>query len=472
MAQLPGRPALHLKNLLLAGALLLAAAPAGAADLIGSWHVLVHYRDANSGKPEQVRWQDRVWVFERKGSRLRWTEYPIVVFGNDSGRFERRQSGQYARVLGAWEPSDAQLANIAAGLKINSRGAKKKSLRGSDAGGWASTARAQAASASVITYQENWSIQGAEALPVFEQQDVMSSARTETLEGVTRFETTAVEAGGDVLVGRFQRDGTREGTFTMRRSGAVGRLEERNQAAIQQAAFQRSYAAAARGEAASGVDRILSETGMRVTPEQREALVREAIQLVELGRDPREVSEALLRSLLSGPYGWADSGAEHQAEVRYGLPYRSDEPRRVRLAYRSDGAPPADDVRPARDRYTVVFAVPAGSTLVAARAGRVVESGRDVVVLHPDGSFAVYTPVAEPAVEKGTAVVRGATLGRSGAPGGPQADRLAFGVYRMEEGGALQSLRVRFEDGSAEGFEPVQGASYGGAGGSASDPSP
>jgi len=470
MAQLPRRPALDLRLLLLAAALL-AAGPAAATDLVGTWHVLAHYRDANSGAPEQLRWQDRVWVFQRKGSKLKWTEYPIVVFGNDSGRFERRQSGQYARVLGAWEPSDSQLANIEAGLKINTRGSKSKSLRGSDEEGWQSTARARAASASVITYQETWSIEDPGGLPRFLQQDVMASARTETLEGLTSYQTTAIEDGGNVLVGRFQRDGTREGSFTMRRSGEVGRLEERDQRAIQQAARERSTAASAHSTASSGVDLIIQETGLRVTSEQREGLVREAVQLLEIGRSPNQVSEALLQSLLRKSYGWAQQGAEHGAGVRYRLPFASDEPRRLRLGFRSDAAAGGSDFdrRDERDRYTLVFELPERSDVVAARAGRVVQAGGRITVLHPDGTFAVYTPIAEASVEQGADVQADRVLGKSGAPGQPQGDRLSFGVYRMVEGGALESLRVRFDDGTAEGFEPSQGASYGGGGAPGAD---
>ena len=102
----------------LAALLLLAAAPAArAADLpdrlAGTWHVLVHYKDANATHPDEQRWDDRVWVFEKTGDRLKWTEYPIAVFADESGRFERRSTGQLARVLGYWEPSEAQLAEIA-----------------------------------------------------------------------------------------------------------------------------------------------------------------------------------------------------------------------------------------------------------------------------------------------------------------------------------------------------------------------
>ena len=194
-------------------------------DLIGTWHVLVHYRDDHTVRPEQERWDDRVWVFERSGSRLRWTEYPIVVFSDETGRFERRSTGQYARVLHAWEPNAKQLADIHSGLEYNTRGSKSKTLRGSDADGWASQRRSGAISASVITYTENWMIEGMPARPVFTRTDVMGSARTENVEGVTQYATDEVDAGGDVLRGSFERDGSRHGTFRMMRSGGARIVE-------------------------------------------------------------------------------------------------------------------------------------------------------------------------------------------------------------------------------------------------------
>ena len=112
MAKLPRRGARDLRRLALAILLLLAPAAASAGvDLVGTWHVLIHYTDDHTSHPDQMRWLDRVWVFGKKGSKLHWTEYPIVVFSDDSGRFERRSTGQYARVIGAWEPSQSQLDN-------------------------------------------------------------------------------------------------------------------------------------------------------------------------------------------------------------------------------------------------------------------------------------------------------------------------------------------------------------------------
>jgi len=205
---------------------LVTATPSRAAeptlDLTGTWHVLIHYRDDTAHDPKQVRWDDRLWIFQRDANGLEWTEYPIVVFEDETGRFEKLGTNRAQRVVGAWEPSPVQLAQIQSGLEYNSRGTKTKKLRGSDAGGWSSGARGSwSGAANVITYSETWSIQGLPTKPVFTRDDILGSASTENVEGRTQYLTESVEAGGDLLHGTFERDGTRHGTFTMRRSGSV-----------------------------------------------------------------------------------------------------------------------------------------------------------------------------------------------------------------------------------------------------------
>ena len=64
-----------------------AAATATSTDLVGTWFVLIHYRDSMTANPDSDRWADKVWKIEQKGSRLQWSEYPIVVFNDGSGRF-------------------------------------------------------------------------------------------------------------------------------------------------------------------------------------------------------------------------------------------------------------------------------------------------------------------------------------------------------------------------------------------------
>ncbi len=190
-------------------------------DLIGTWHVLVHFRDDHTHDPEAVRWDDRLWVFKRSGSGLRWLEYPIVVFGDKSGRFEHLGTSGAARVVHGWEPNPGQLKNIRAGLEFNTRGSKSKSLRGSEENGWSSQRRSHAASASVITYSETWTIDGMPNLPVFRRTDIMGSMRGENVEGATQYTTMEVEPGGHVLRGSFERDGSRHGTFQMMRAGGI-----------------------------------------------------------------------------------------------------------------------------------------------------------------------------------------------------------------------------------------------------------
>ncbi len=204
------------------------AAPAVAVeevDLIGTWHVLVHYRDDHAHNSEAMRWDDRLWVFKRSGSGLRWLEYPIVVFGDKSGRFEHLGTSGAARVVHGWEPNPGQLKNIRAGLEFNTRGSKSKSLRGSEENGWSSQRRSHAASASVITYSETWTIDGMPNLPVFRRTDIMGSMRGENLEGATQYTTMEIEPGGNVLRGSFERDGSRHGTFRMMRAGAIQIVE-------------------------------------------------------------------------------------------------------------------------------------------------------------------------------------------------------------------------------------------------------
>jgi len=199
-----------------------AAAGEPTVDLTGTWHILIHYRDDTAHDPKQLRWDDRLWAFQRDAKGLEWTEYPIVVFQDETGRFEKLGGSGAHRVVGAWEPSPVQLAQIQSGLEYNTRGTKTKTLRGSEAGGWSSGGRGGSpTAANVITYSESWSIEGLPTKPVFTRDDILGSASAEHMEGRTQYVTESVEENGDVLRGTFERDGTRHGTFTMRRSGAA-----------------------------------------------------------------------------------------------------------------------------------------------------------------------------------------------------------------------------------------------------------
>lgn len=193
--------------------------PASGVDLLGAWHLTIHYKDDASGDPQAERWDDRVWRFERRGSRLEWTEFPIVVFEDPKGRFEPGPDDRPARILGFWEPDEAQLAEIARGPVVSPRSARTKGLRGSPHEGYHSVVGLRSESVSVIGYSESWSIEDVDGLPVFTQDAAMGSGRSEDVQGRTRYVTERVAAGGRELRGRFERDGTRHGRFVLRRAG-------------------------------------------------------------------------------------------------------------------------------------------------------------------------------------------------------------------------------------------------------------
>jgi hypothetical protein len=306
MAQLPGRRAPDLRALAAALAALACGAPASAAvDLAATWHVLVHYRDARSANPEAERWEDRLWEFEEVGGELRWSEFPIVVFDDETGRFERRATGQYARVLHFWEPSAAQLANIHAGLAVNDRGSQTKSLRRSG-GAWSSGPRASPTGASVLTYQETWSIEDAEGLPVFAQVDVLGSEGAEGLQGRTEFRTERVLEGGRLLLGSFDRDGTRRGTFQMRRAGERRALPKKTQSELQRRATQWDPEIFLAGEG-EGSEELrlaleplrgdLERAGIELDPTELGRLAQQARDLLASGKTPEEVRRQLLETV-------------------------------------------------------------------------------------------------------------------------------------------------------------------------------
>ncbi|MBW2714781.1 MAG: hypothetical protein JRD03_01815, partial [Deltaproteobacteria bacterium] len=81
---------------------------AEAPALLGAWHVLVHYGDDSSSSAKGERWDDRAWVFERTGNSLRWTEYPIVIFNDETGRFQSDEANRTFRTLQHWRPDEAQ----------------------------------------------------------------------------------------------------------------------------------------------------------------------------------------------------------------------------------------------------------------------------------------------------------------------------------------------------------------------------
>jgi len=190
-------------------------------DLLGTWYVLIHYRDEASDRPGVQLWDDRIWIFEEAGTRLKWTEYSVVAFEDSSQRFARMQSGRMARVEGAWEPSPRQRVEIAEGVEVSARSARSKLLRGSVARGFRSSGGIRTESTSVIGFSESWEIRDLDSLPLFRRDDVMDSSRTEELEGSRSYQSRRRLPDGNGLEGDYDRDGSKRGSFRMLRAGEV-----------------------------------------------------------------------------------------------------------------------------------------------------------------------------------------------------------------------------------------------------------
>jgi len=468
----------------------LAIAPAArSVELEGTWYVLVHFQDKESPKPDAWRWEDRVWKFERKGDQLEWTEYPLVIFDDETGRFESARGGSAVRVVGAWEPSAAQLADIKDGLQVNSRGVKTKSLRRQDGGtAWSSSEASGAPSASVITYSEHWAIAGLPDNPVFTRDDAMGGGSTEELSGRTEYRTREVTP--DEIHGSFDRDGTRIGTFRMIRSGATEGIKT---AAKSQQELQRKVAVrnVPQSEMQQLVrDRLeedLAAHGVSLTEAELDPLAADAAQAMARGESPDEIGRALGQKAEKQFFDFAKPGARPDPALHYAFPFAPGEPRRLMQGVGGGigldlygNVVSATFSHRGRRSQAFDFQMPVGTPVLAARSGKVVRvvdgftqggpvqslaaKANVVMMLHDDGTFAEYVHLSPgAAVKVGDTVKVGDLIGKSGNTGFTTGPHLHFSVLRMADDGEVDSVPIRFDDGSRDGVLPVTGEYYGGA---------
>jgi hypothetical protein len=240
-----------------------------------------------------------------------------VSFQNEDGRFENLSGNRAARVVAAWEPNAEQLADIKDGLAVNARGEKSKTLRSSaggtrwESGGGGGTAE----SAMVITYSEDWSIEGLPDTPVFARTDSMGSASSDTMEGRTQFKTESVSADGEELTGTFDRDGTRSGRFRMIRSAETGRagtdsLEERQRQGLMKRAVESGWVSKEEVAAMMGGQVQLPSTAASADRDQARAAIRKAVEdaVKANGNSPSAVSPQIDRITTKIEHALFDQG--------------------------------------------------------------------------------------------------------------------------------------------------------------------
>jgi hypothetical protein len=204
----------------------------------GLWYVLIHYTDDHAMDPAAWHWEDHLWSIQREDQKLRWRDFPIVIFDDGTGRFERIGPNPLSKVSGAWEPNPGQLENIGLGLMVNDRGAQAKRLKqatqekadlrenGESHILWESQGAAPATSASMVTFSSTWRIEERAGMPIFSWNDLLDSGRAKSMAGRTEFRCEEIDEKG-VVYGRFDRDGVRHGRFRLYPSGDIQPLKKK-----------------------------------------------------------------------------------------------------------------------------------------------------------------------------------------------------------------------------------------------------
>lgn len=172
-------------------------------------------------------------------------------------------------------------------------------------------------------------------------------------------------------------------------------------------------------------------------------------------------------------WSFAPLGARHDDAVRYRLPFRLERPQMLMQGVGGGIS------HTGPEHYAFDFAMAEGSDVLAARDGTVARvhdgeteggfeprfqgTGNVVIVLHADGTFAVYAHLRKGIpVREGQAVRAGALIGHSGSTGYAIGPHLHFAVYRRLDEAAVTSIPIRFGVGSPTGFVPENGQFYGG----------
>jgi murein DD-endopeptidase MepM/ murein hydrolase activator NlpD len=189
----------------------------------------------------------------------------------------------------------------------------------------------------------------------------------------------------------------------------------------------------------------------------------------------RRVGEAIQKLLWKG----AVLGASHDDGARYRWPFDPSTPRKLIYGVWT-GTAGGETNRPEFMKYVYEFELSVGTPVVAARGGvvsRLVDGHTEggpqrslrwksntLTIAHADGTLSVYTHL-KPGIPVvlGQEVRAGDVIAESGDTGYAAEPKLTFAVLRFTEDGEPRSVDVRFDDGTAEGVSPVDGAYYGGS---------
>lgn len=196
-----------------------------------------------------------------------------------------------------------------------------------------------------------------------------------------------------------------------------------------------------------------------------DGLLAEIDRRLRAGEDP-EAIDAWVRA--ETPSRWYAFAPEHPPKAKQRL-YRLPFDRRAHWIV-SQGVATENSHGPGNE-FAIDFAMPEGTRVLVARTGTVVRvvdgftecclpreravEANQVVVLHPDGSFASYVHLRPGIpVREGQRVKAGDLVGLSGSTGFSQIPHLHFEVSVRDEGAKVRSVPVRFRNGQPGGYLP------------------
>lgn len=182
-------------------------------DLSGDWYVLVHYKDDRSQDKSITKFKDFAWSIEQGERKIRWQAFPYVMFGEELEIIRRHAMMEHL----PWEPSDSIWKRIRDEIKVSSRAATQKTLRGALDSGFSSAAPSGRAGLGTLTFSRDWTLTFAPDRVTITVTDSLSgSSGLEGMKEATVYEILE-RVGADELRGSFE-EATRHGSFRMVRA--------------------------------------------------------------------------------------------------------------------------------------------------------------------------------------------------------------------------------------------------------------
>ena len=215
------------------------------------------------------------------------------------------------------------------------------------------------------------------------------------------------------------------------------------------------------------IDQSLEFSHWSAESVDRDGLLRELAQRIQAGESPERLAAWLQQEVPARWWAFAPVDPPHPANDHFHLPF---DPwinwivgQGVSGAYSHVG----------RDEYALDFAMPEGTPILAARRGtvaRVVDGFKrcclpverahetnQVIVLHPNGTFASYAHLRPGIpVKEGQSIRARELLGYSGSTGYAAMPHLHFGVSIRDATNQPRTIPIRFRNGTPEGYLPKQ----------------